>query len=132
MKPKQIFLVHGEKDAKHDFAQKIREEFGYEPVVVEGNSEFELETGRLLSKEEVIREAIDEEAVENLKEKISDLGEHLQDVLNSAQEAVAGQISPERLQRINNIMLELEKASLNLGSSVTEEDRSSLPLSQQS
>ena len=131
VKPKQIFLVHGEEDAKHDFAEKIREEFHYEPVVVEGNSEFELETGQLLSREEVIREAIDEEAVENLKEKIQEVGEHLQDVLDGAQAAVSGQISPERLQRINNIMQELEKASLNLGSSVTEEDRSSLPLSQQ-
>ena len=32
---------------------------------------------------------------------------------------------------INNIMLELEKASLNLGSSITAEDRDTKPLSEQ-
>ena len=131
VKPKQIFLVHGEEDAKHDFARKIREEFGYEPVVIEGNSEFELETGKLLSKEEVIRDAIDDDAVENLKERITDVEESLQGLLDHTRTAVGGKISPEKLQQINNIVLELEKASLNLGSSITSEDRSSVPLSQQ-
>ena len=37
----------------------------------------------------------------------------------------------EKLQQINNIVLELEKASANLGSSITSEDRDSTPLSQQ-
>ncbi len=37
------------------------------------NSEFELETGQLLSKEEVILDAMDEEGVEELKDKIADI-----------------------------------------------------------
>ena len=32
-------------------------------------------------------------------------------------------ISPEKLVKINNIVQELEKATINLGSTVTEEDR---------
>lgn len=131
VKPKQIFLVHGEEESKHDFAAKIREVYGYEPVVVEGNSEFELETGTLLSKEEIIRDAIDEEDVENLKEKIEDVEKNLQTLLEHTKGAVSSRISPEKLQNINNIMLELEKASLNLGSSITAEDRDTTPLSAQ-
>ena len=34
-------------------------------------------------------------------------------------------ISPERMIGINNIVLELEKATMNLGSAVTLEDRAS-------
>jgi metallo-beta-lactamase family protein len=131
VKPKQIFLVHGEHDSKHDFAEKVKEVYGYEPVVIEGNSEFELETGKLLSKEEIIREAIDTEDIENLKGKIEEVEKNLKGLLESARGAVSTSISPERLQSINNTVLELEKASLNLGSSVTAENRSSKPLSEQ-
>ena len=36
---------------------KVKEVFGYEPIVVNGNTEYELETGEVLSREEVLREA---------------------------------------------------------------------------
>ena len=56
---------------------------------------------------------------------------NLEGLLESARGAVSGEISPEKLAAINNIVLELEKASLNLGSSVTAEDRDTTPLSEQ-
>ena len=129
--PKQIFLVHGEYQSKHDFADKIRAELGFSPVVIERNSEFELETGMLLSKEEIIKEAIDEEAVVKLQDKLAEVEANLSGLLDAARGAVSGDISPEKLAEINNIVQELEKASLNLGSSVTAEDRDTTPLSQQ-
>ena len=129
--PKQVFLVHGEYQSKHDLAQKIRETVGFQPIVIECNSEFELETGELLSRDEIIREAIDEESVEKLQEKIAEVEANLAGLLDAARGAVSGEISPEKLAAINNIMQELEKASLNLGSSVTAEDRDTTPLSEQ-
>lgn len=129
--PKQVFLVHGEYQSKHDFADKIRGTLGLNPVVIESNSEFELETGTLLSKEEIIKEAIDEEAVSKLQDKLAEVEKNLEGLLESARGAVSGEISPEKLAAINNIVLELEKASLNLGSSVTAEDRDITPLSEQ-
>ena len=129
--PKQIFLVHGETDSKKDLAAIIGEKFGFHPVVVMENSEFELETGKLLSKEDVVMDAMDEEGVEELKDKITDVRIELDSVLSTAKGVVEGKISPDKLRQINNIILELEKASANLGSSITAEDRSSLPLSQQ-
>ena len=95
------------------------------------NSEFELETGQLLSKEEVILDAMDEEGVEELKDKIADIKSELDSVLSSTQGVIENRISVEKLQQINNIVLELEKASANLGSSITAEDRDSAPLSGQ-
>ena len=129
--PKQVFLVQGEYQSKHDFADKIRGTLGLNPVVIESNSEFELETGTLLSKEEIIKEAIDEEAVSKLQDKLAEVEKNLEGLLESARGAVSGEISPEKLAAINNIVLELEKASLNLGSSVTAEDRDTTPLSEQ-
>ena len=57
-KPKQVFLVHGEEDSKKDFGKLIAEKLGYDPVVVLGNSEFELDmnTAQLLNYEEAEKE----------------------------------------------------------------------------
>ncbi|MBR5229323.1 MAG: hypothetical protein IKW01_00590, partial [Firmicutes bacterium] len=90
-----------------------------------------LETGKLLSKEEVIKEVIDEQGMENLKIKIVNIQEELAKMLENTKGAMEGGVSAEKLQQINNIVLELEKASVNLGSSITAEDRDQTPLSQQ-
>ena len=131
IKPKEIFLVHGEQDSKRDFATKVKEVYGYEPVVIESNSEFDLPSGKLLSKDEVIKEVLDAEGIENLKSKIENIRSELGVILDSTKGVVASDVSARKLQEINNIILELEKASLNLGSSITSEDRDTTPLSEQ-
>lgn len=131
VKPKQIFLVHGETDSKKTFARLITEKFGYNPVVITENSEFELETGTLLSRDEVISDAMDEETTAELKNKIGSIKAELDKILSSTQGAMEKQLSPEKLRQINNIVLELEKASANLGSSITAENRDMTPLSEQ-
>ena len=129
--PKHIFLVHGETQSKIDFAAKVKEVFGYEQIVVNGNTEYELETGEILSREEVIREALDQEDIEKLKDKRSSIKGELDTVIASAETAVSKQISLDKLTQINNIVQELEKASLNLGASVLAEDRDTRPLTEQ-
>lgn len=129
--PKHIFLVHGETQSKIDFAAKVKEVFGYEPIVVNGNTEYELETGEVLSREEVLREALDQEDVEKLKDKLATLKTDLDTVISSAEDVVSKQISLDKLAQINNIVQELEKASLNLGASALAEDRDTRPLTEQ-
>ncbi len=131
VEPKQIFLVHGELDSKQDFAEIVKNQFGYKPVVITENSEFELETGKLLSKEEVIYDALDEEDIEELKSRIISIKAELDNILTNTQGAMEQNISSEKLNSINSIILELEKASVNLGSSITAEDRDETPLSEQ-
>lgn len=128
--PKHIFLVHGETDSKTDFAAKVKEVYGYEPIVVNGNTEYELESGEILSRDEVLREALDQEDIDNLKNKLSSIKGELETVIASAQNAVSDEISLQKLTQINNIVQELEKASLNLGASVLAEDRDETPLSE--
>ncbi len=129
--PKHIFLVHGETQSKIDFAAKVKEVFGYEPIVVNGNTEYELETGEVLSREEVLREALDQEDVEKLKDKLATLKSELDTVISSTEDVVSKQISLAKLAQINNIVQELEKASLNLGASALAEDRDNRPLTEQ-
>lgn len=131
VQPKQIFLVHGEEESKNDFAAKVKEVFGYDTVVIHTNSEFDLPTGTCLSKEDVLEDLLDDEDLANLKNKIEAIQSGLGNILENAKDVVDKKASAEKLQQINNIVLELEKASLNLGSSITAEDRDTRPLSEQ-
>lgn len=124
--PKHIFLVHGEPDAKEAFAGTVKEQLGYDPVVVQGNSEFILEKDEILNKEEALQDAMDSEALEGIKKNIGDIHRRLEDILYNAHLAVNGELSPEKLAQINNIVLELEKNSVNLGAAITEEEQTGM------
>ncbi len=131
VKPKQIFLVHGEEEAKVEFAKKVKEVYGYDTTPVFENTEFELETGKLLSKEEIIREAINVEDIDTLKEKVVSIENDVDAILNKAKGTINKEIPAEKLMEINNIILELQKAAMTLGSTITSEDRDGKPLSEQ-
>lgn len=121
-KPSEIFLVHGETESKHDFAQTIKNELGYEVTVVDGVSEFVLENNKIVNKEQALREAVNQEGLVNIKKRISDIHYDLEKILYNTQLAMDEELSPQRVAEINNIVLELEKMSLNLGSAVTKQD----------
>ncbi|MCQ4635546.1 MBL fold metallo-hydrolase [Anaerovorax odorimutans] len=120
--PKHIFLVHGEQESKDDFAKTVKEKLGYEPIVVSGNSEFVLEKDEIVNREQAMQDAMDSEALESIKKNISDIHRRLEGILYNTHLAVSEKLSPEKMAEINNIILELEKYSVNLGSAVTEED----------
>lgn len=121
-KPSEIFLVHGETEAKHDFAQTIKNELGYDVTVVDGVSEFVLENNKIVNREQALREAVNQEGFVNIKKRIADIHYDLEKILYNTQLAMDEELSPQRVAEINNIVLELEKMSLNLGSAVTKQD----------
>lgn len=121
-KPSEIFLVHGEAESKHDFAEYIKKELGYDATVIDGISEFVLENHKILNRQQAIREAMSQENLVNIKKRISGVHYDLEKILYNTQLAIGEEISPERAMVINNIVLELEKLSLNLGSAVTMQD----------
>ena len=124
-KPKQIFLVHGEHDAKVSFAKLLEEKLGYDPVVVTGNSEFELDlnTAEILNMESAEKREAEYEEIQEVRNKISDIHEEIEHILYNADLAMGNNISEDKMIKINNIVQELAKATVNLGSAVTEEDR---------
>ena len=121
--PKQLFLVHGEEESKKDFAELIKEKLGYEPVVVLGNSEYELdtETATLINFEEAQEEGVFYEDVQKVRNKLSDIHTSIERVLYTADLAMGGKdLTEEDLVKIKNIVQELDKATINLGEAVTE------------
>lgn len=116
--PKHIFLVHGEMDAKDDFAASMKAELGYEPIVVRGNSEFVLEKDEIVNMQQAMADAVDSESIAKTKNNLADIQRRLEDVLTNAAIAVDDDMDPEKLARISNIVLELEKATINLGAEI--------------
>lgn len=119
--PKQIFLVHGEQESKEAFAETVTKELGFTPIVVQGTSEFILEKNEIVNKEDALRDAMDSETLADIKKNISDIHRRLEGILYNTHLAVNEKLSPEKMAEINNIVLQLEKYSVNLGSAVTEE-----------
>lgn len=126
--PKHIFLVHGEPESKADFAKTVKKKLGYEPIVVQGNSEFVLEKDAIVNKEQAMQEAMDSEVLEGIKKNIADIHRRLEGILYNTHLAVNEKLPPEKMAEINNIVLELEKYSVNLGAAVTEEDNNHIQI----
>ncbi|MBK5253193.1 MAG: MBL fold metallo-hydrolase [Peptostreptococcaceae bacterium] len=122
--PKKVFLVHGEMDSKREFATYVKEKLNIEPIVVEGLSEFELDGTVVLNESAGTKEGLSDSDIQLLRNKISNIGSGIDNVLYNAKLITGAEISPDKLIRINNIVQELEKASINLGAVITEEDRS--------
>ena len=111
-------------EAKRKFAEYVRSRKGWNCTVVDGFNEYELgdenrlssvtfyqpkDTAAEVSKtdtESAVEEFTSEARLDSLREKLVDM------------------LSPEKLVKIMNLVADLEKNILNLGSVVTEEDRS--------
>lgn len=118
--PKQVFLVHGEEEAKLTFASLVKEKLGYEPIVVMGNSEYEIDMNdvSVVNMEEAKKTAAEDEEVQKVRNKIAGIHMDLESILYNANMAMQSELSEEKLVKINNIVQELEKATINLGSAV--------------
>ena len=120
--PKHIFLVHGENDSKEDFAKTVKEQLGYEPVVVHGNSEYVLEENEIVSMRQTAEDDMDAEAANAARSTLTGIHRRIEDILYNANLAIDGKMSHDKLIKINNIIQELEKSAINLGAAVSEED----------
>ena len=120
--PKEVFLVHGEPQAKIDLASAIKEKLGYDVVVVNANAEYELEpgTGEMTGMEEAMAEVIDEKKINDSRHTLFDIRRRLEDIIYNTDLAVTADTPPEKMARINNAILELEKSTVLLGSILTE------------
>lgn len=121
IKPHQIFLVHGEEEAKKSFAKTVKEALGYDCTVVHRVSEYTLSHDSIQTEEEILQERTSPEALAAIKSKISSLHDFLETILYNTHLAVGTNLSPEQITEINNILLGLEKNIVNLGSTVTRE-----------
>lgn len=138
--PSQIFLVHGEAKSKLDFAYLVKEKLGYEAITVNEVGEYDIVVGEgcstaakttssATSTEKTDKEApctaADDKAMASrediieMREKMYKLHEDFEHLLYNASLAVDGErISSEKAEELNNIILNLQKGIVNLGSDI--------------
>ena len=67
-------------------------------------------------------EAVDEKTVNTARENLFNVRRRLEDIIYNTDLSVDQNTDPEKLARINNIILELEKSAINLGATISESD----------
>ncbi len=118
-KPKKIFVVHGEEEATEEVSKKIEEELKIKTHIPELGETLTIEVGRVLFGEKVevdrrnreIREL--EEGIERLKSTFWPLLQRLGHKANNSADS-------ERLVKIKNKLIELQKDVLDLNMMLTE------------
>ena len=73
---------------------------------------------------EAIDDAVDEKRVNEARENLYNVRRRLEDILYNANLSVNKGPDPEKLAKINNIIMELEKSVINLGSVISESEES--------
>ena len=122
-KPKEIFLVHGEKESKEELAVFIKERFGYDCKIITGVSEFLLSKEGLRSEEELKKAIASPEVIQKIKNKISSLKDNLEAILTKIHLSSEKNLTAEQVTEINNIVMEIEKDTMSLASAVTKENK---------
>ncbi|HWQ77339.1 MAG TPA: MBL fold metallo-hydrolase [Anaerovoracaceae bacterium] len=120
--PKKIFLVHGEEESKKAFAYTVKQALGYDCTVVEDVSEYDLDSDLLLSMEDTRNKVATQEQLTELKNRLAKVHEDFESILYNTNLAVDNGATQEKVSEINNIILELDKSSIKLGSAVAKKD----------
>ena len=121
--PSQIFLVHGEEESKKGFADLVKRTLEYNCTVVEDVSEYTLIKGGVETYEGFGNQIIAPESLRKIKNTISSVHTDLEQILYNTHLAVGSKLSPEQVAEIRNIVLELEKNTMNLGLTLTKEEK---------
>lgn len=111
--PEAIFLVHGEADSRNGFSKKVKEEFGYDCIVVQSDEEYEL--NKKVEIYEPDEKKIDIDDLMNLSDKIYTVKNELENVLYRTRLAVGSEMDKEEYNEVNNKIIQLEKDLINLG-----------------
>lgn len=125
--PKHVFLIHGEEESKKAFAYTVKEKLGYDPIVVTEQSEYVLEKDEIVDSRIIENDGLQEEIISNTQDTLTDIHSRIEDILYNAKLAVGKDVSPAKMTKINNLVMELEKSTINLGAVINEEDRDKNP-----
>lgn len=126
--PKKIFLVHGEMQAKIDFAEYVKEKLGYTCKVVKTDSIYHLDSDEFQTVEETWEDMVDKEGFEEIKDRVDKVLEALEDAALEPNLKIGKEFDHQRVADIKNLLLALEKDAINLRSLVGEKHDNTMDL----
>lgn len=128
--PKQIFLVHGEEEAKEEFAKYVKEKLNFSPIVIKGESEYELESDELSTEAQVWKDIVDHETVHDIRKRVNSVHDILNGIFANANLVLETDMNHQKIAEMNNILLTLEKGSVNLRSLVAEDNDNNIEMTE--
>jgi metallo-beta-lactamase family protein len=114
--PKEIFLVHGEKDSKESLALAIKERFNYSCKVLTGITEYIFADKELCCKEELKSIASVIERKQKIRDKIITVRDELGLLLSNTGVTDKENFTSDQITEINDLMIRLEKNTIALAS----------------
>ncbi|OHW63420.1 ribonuclease [Andreesenia angusta] len=117
--PKKVFLLHGEEEAKHAFADTVKQALLYECTVVEDVSEYDLESDVRLSIKDTRSKASIGSQIIKAKDKLYSIHNDFEDIINLATEKT---MNDEKMNEASNMILRIEEMVLKLKSLMGEGD----------
>lgn len=120
-KPCRLFIVHGEGQAKEDFAKEVEQQLGIECIIPEYNEVYEIKGRGQVECVQVSKERLaaysklSPEHVQQMMEELNEMREMFQHTLGQLEEHVSSDsISIENYTLINNILLNMKNDIMNL------------------
>ena len=120
-KPCRLFIVHGEGQAKEDFAKEVEQQLRIECIIPEYNEVYEIKGRGQVECVQVSKERLaaysklSPERVQQMMEELNEMREMFQHALGQVQEHVSSEsISIENYTLINNILLNMKNDIMNL------------------
>lgn len=120
--PKKIFLVHGEENSKKGFADTVKQTLGYDCTVVEDISEYNLDSELLLRIEDTRNRIATDEHLMGVRNQLSKIHDELEAILYNTSLAVGNGAMQEEIDEIANLIIELDRSTLRLGSAVAKKE----------
>ncbi|MDD6254581.1 MAG: MBL fold metallo-hydrolase [Eubacteriales bacterium] len=118
--PGKIFLVHGEQESKKAFAEYLEKKAGIKPIAVMEESSADLSEGRGLRRVSPDKRSEKLDELISLREKLVKIHHGLEHILYTTTLAADENMTSDRISEIDEIISNLEKDTLNLGSAVTD------------
>lgn len=107
-KPKKIFLVHGEEEAKKTFANTVKRILGFDCTVVEDVSEYSLDDDALTV--DGIKERIDlKNQINKLKDNLGDIHDELDNLLAIPGVEMSEAFPDEKVEDLEALTRDLKK-----------------------
>lgn len=120
-KPGKIFIVHGEKESKENFAKEVKNKFNINCIVPEYNVVYDIKKKNLI-KEVVLdneaekqKEQAKDEQIQELLKEVESLKKAFENALKNTEGFLKGEvIDNDEFNKINNNILSLENEIMNL------------------
>ena len=116
-KPGKIFIVHGEKDSKEDFAKEVKEKFNINSIIPEYNVVYDIKKKNLINEVFLETEAqkIKDKQIKELLKEVEELKKTFENALTNTEGCLRLEdINIDKYKKINNNIKSLENEIMNL------------------